>query len=68
MGLIPYGEVFGELNGYATISEFLIYMDELGENQTLSSNMRTAPLYVFDNEILQEKFIGDYQLPGAWIA
>ncbi|XP_062506868.1 uncharacterized protein LOC134183374 isoform X2 [Corticium candelabrum] len=29
VGLIPYGEVFGELNGYATISEFLIYMDEL---------------------------------------
>lgn len=64
MGHIPYAEVFGEFNGYATIDEFVAYMDKLAVDQ-VSSAVTTPPLYVFDSEILQDKFHGQYQLPGA---
>ena len=74
VGSIPYGEVFGELHGVASIAEFLAYMDHYSRDTSLSylhggmgegdfSEFK-APLYVFDSEVLKRNFAGFYSLPG----
>ena len=67
VGAIPYGEVFGELFVYATIQEFLSYMDGFAVDATVDvADTATfkAPLYVFDAELLQSHFKGLYSLDG----
>jgi hypothetical protein len=67
VGYIPYGEVFGEFNGYATITEFITYMDKLVTEKVQAFNLtEPPPMYVFDSEILREKFHGQYQLPDLF--
>ena len=74
VGSIPYGEVFGELHGVASIAEFLSYLDHYSRDTSLSylhggmgegdfSEFK-APLYVFDSEVLKRNFAGFYSLPG----
>ena len=68
MGSIPYGEVFGELFGYATLREFLVYMDGYAREVSLDvadSAHFKAPLYVFDGKILESHFKGSYSLEGG---
>ena len=62
MGYIPYGEVFGEFNGYATVGEYVDYMDRIAEGNE-SDNV---PLYVFDSGVLESRFVrkNQYSLPG----
>ena len=67
MGSIPYGEVFGERFGYASVSEFLTYMD--GYAQVASLNVADsadfkAPLYVFDGVLLESQFKRMYGFGG----
>ena len=66
VGPIPYGEIFGEKFGYATIKEFVSYMDEYRLSSWIERNHTSfkAPLYVFDSEMLKEHFIGHYDLKG----
>ena len=53
VGYIPYGEVFGEFNGYATVGEYVDYMDRIAEGNE-SDNV---PLYVFDSGVLESRFV-----------
>ena len=66
VGPIPYGEIFGEIFGYATIEEFVSYMDRYRLSSSTEPNHTSfkAPLYVFDSEMLKEHFIGHYDLQG----
>ena len=66
-GPIPYGEVFGEYFGFATIEEFISYMDQYTLNPGIGSDNRTfkVPLYVFDSEVLQHHFLGQYNFTGT---
>ena len=68
MGPIPYGEVFGELFGFATVKEFLAYMDgyslDASVKAAADSASFKAPLYVFDGELIQNHFIGKYNIKG----
>lgn len=66
VGPIPYGEVFGERFGYATIGEFVTYMDGYTLSPGVDSDHSTfeAPLYVFDSEVLQEHFSDEYNITG----
>ena len=66
VGPIPYGEIFGETFGYATIEEFVSYMDRYSLSSWTEPNHTSfkAPLYVFDSEVLEEHFIGHYDLKG----
>ena len=66
--------MFGEKHGYSTIEQFLSYMDKYATlpavgtfdgslgNQTQEIR---APLYVFDNGVLEKHFQKDYHLPGV---
>lgn len=65
-GLIPYGEVFGETFGYATVKEFVSYMDQYRLRSWTEANHTSfkAPMYVFDSEVLKEHFTGHYDLNG----
>ena len=67
VGPIPYGEVFGERFGFATVKEFLAYMDgyavDAAVNIADSANFK-APLYVFDSELMQNHFRGHYDNKG----
>ncbi|XP_065843159.1 jmjC domain-containing protein 8-like isoform X2 [Oscarella lobularis] len=64
VGYIPYGEVFGEFNGYATVGEYVDYMDRIAEGNE-SDNV---PLYVFDSGVLESRFVrkNQYSLPDAF--
>lgn len=66
VGPIPYGEIFGEKFGYATIEEFVSYMDEYRLSSWTEHNHTSfkTPLYVFDSEVLTEHFVGHYDLKG----
>ena len=66
VGPIPYGEIFGETFGYATIEEFVSYMDWYRLSPSTHPNHTSfkAPLYVFDSEMLKEHFLGHYDLQG----
>ena len=61
LGTVPYGEVFGEKFGYATVGEFLQYLEQQARNPDY------PPLYVFDGEIMQTTFKGQYSLPGGFV-
>ena len=65
VGPIPYGEVFGENFGYATIEEFVSYMDQYRLSSSWKHTSFKAPLYVFDSYVLQEHFVGHYDLKGS---
>lgn len=67
VGPIPYGKVFGEKFGYATIGEFVAYMDGYTLSPWSGTNHSTfqAPLYVFDSEVLQENFLDQYNITGS---
>ena len=58
LGTVPYGEIFGETFGYATVGEFLQYLERQARNPNY------PPLYVFDSEVMQTVFIDQYTLPG----
>ena len=67
MGPIPYGEVFGERFGFATVKEFLTYMDGYAAHATIDiadSAQFKAPLYVFDGELLRSYFKGQFPMGG----
>lgn len=70
-GPIPYGEIFGERFGLATIAEFLQYMEgysKYASHFTESVSYFEAPLYVFDGEIIDEEFKDLFVLPGNLIS
>jgi hypothetical protein len=49
---IPYGDLFGVRAGYATLAEFVAYMDDLRvQNFSLSNS---TPLYVFDSDFVNK--------------
>lgn len=63
--------MFGELFGYATISEFIRYMDGYAVDAAVDiADLAEfkAPLYVFDGELLQSHFKGLYSLEGILAA
>ena len=69
-GPIPYGEIFGEHFGVATIAEFLQYME--GYSRYASHYMESvsyfeAPLYIFDGEVIDEEFGDLFILPGKQV-
>ena len=68
-GPIPYGEVFGEQFGMATINEFLQYMQQYNKEPIDFSNVSfKAPLYIFDGEIINKSFKNLFILPGKYIS
>ena len=77
VGSIPYGEVFGERFGYASIQEFLSYMDRYTRDPAPEVRRRgrtgksaegegvfSPPLYVFDSHVLDQNFSRFYSMPG----
>ena len=60
--------MFGETFGYATVQEFVSYMDQYALSPAIESwsgnGTFQAPLYVFDSEMLEEHFVGQYSLNG----
>jgi hypothetical protein len=73
--IIPYGGVFGEFQGPATIDEFIRFMDTLNTSATTgaASSHDAAQIYVFDFEFLNQSLPGQYGLPPciaspAWVA
>ena len=83
VGSIPYGEVFGERFGYASIQEFLSYMDHYAQDPApevggrgRTGNSRegeegegvfSPPLYVFDSHVLEQNFSRFYSMPGEYV-
>lgn len=69
VGHIPYGEVFGERFGFATVKEFLAYMDNYALEPSIGGAAESAsfkaPLYVFDGEVMQSHFKGYYDMGGT---
>jgi hypothetical protein len=57
-GSIPYGQIFGERFGVASVREYLTYMDEYSFNPVDFNNgdNLNLPLYVFDGEVMDEEF------------
>ena len=66
VGKIPYGEKFGDLFGYATLLEFVQYMDGYGLHSSLDIDAENfqAPLYIFDDKILENHFKAQYTFDG----
>ena len=58
--------MFGEDFGYATIEEYVSYMDQYRLSPLINSDPGTfkIPLYVFDSEVLQEHFSDHYNITG----
>lgn len=56
--------MFGEKHGYATIQEFIMYMDHYAKHPLIYQDVNNTkyPLYVFDSEVLQHHFVGDYDM------
>ena len=63
-GSIPYGEIFGEHFGVATIAEFLQYMEDYSKYALHHAESFEAPLYIFDGEVIDEEFNDLFVLPG----
>ena len=68
-GTIPYGEIFGEDFGVASVAEFLYYMEEYALNpvQFDQNSSFLLPLYIFDGQIMNEVFKPFFQLPGMYV-
>ena len=60
-GTIPYGDIFGELSGVSTISEFLDYMADYNNK---ANRTKQLPLYIFDGYIIPVHFLSQVIIPG----
>jgi len=66
-GFIPYAKVFGERGGFATIDEFISYMDQVYQQQQQQSILhpdQPVPYYVFDSQVFEANFANYFKLPS----
>ena len=66
-GSIPYGEIFGEPFGVASVGEFLAYMERYSlryKEEEVEELDDKLPLYVFDSEVMEGEFKSYFKIPG----
>ena len=69
-GSIPYGEIFGEPFGVASVGEFLAYMERYSlryKEEVVEELDDKLPLYVFDSEVMEGEFKSYFKIPGIFV-